>query len=215
MDALNILQTHKPFSALEPDILKKLADESTRLVALEQGEELTTEDIFGKVLGIAAEGKLCVYKKGGEKVLMNKLSDGALFGAANLFGGHANFVTRIFAETKAEVLLIDGGACEKLVKECPDFAEAYITFLTDRIRFLNGRISDLTLSGAEKKLAAYLAKQPDFVKPNRSKLSQLLNVGRASLYRAIDSLEARKTISKEDDGYRIINREELERIGNL
>ena len=77
--------------------------------------------------------------------------------------------------------------------ESPAFRENYIGFLGGRIRFLNRKIGYLTAGSAERRLALYLASLgPGEVRLSIpfSALSELLDIGRASLYRALDRLEA-------------------------
>ena len=76
------------------------------------------------------------------------------------------------------------------------FRKNYIGFLSDRIRFLNRKITYLTAGNAERRLALYLISfGTDHVELSESisALSDLLNLGRASIYRAFDKLA--------EDGY--------------
>ncbi len=72
----------------------------------------------------------------------------------------------------------------------------YLSFLTGRIFYLNRRIDAYTGGSAECRLAMYLLdNQQDGVPPKvtlpfgMNKLAELLGIGRASLYRAMETLE--------------------------
>ena len=83
-----------------------------------------------------------------------------------------------------------------LLTGTPAFALNYVAFLSDRIRFLNRRLACLGAGSAARRLAAWLdASIPDgaaeYELPlSLSRLPDALGVSRASLYRALDELEA-------------------------
>ena len=72
--------------------------------------------------------------------------------------------------------------------------------MSKKVVYLNRKISTLVAGSAEKKLVAYLLEiELDSVcsiNVSMSALADMLNVGRASLYRAIDDLENRGLIKK-------------------
>ena len=75
----------------------------------------------------------------------------------------------------------------------PRIALNVITLLTDRIAFLNKRVAELSSGDCENKLSRYLYDQ--YKKSgacelnfNCKKTAELLNIGRASLYRSIKKL---------------------------
>ncbi|MBR7099516.1 MAG: Crp/Fnr family transcriptional regulator, partial [Clostridia bacterium] len=82
-------------------------------------------------------------------------------------------------------------AVNHLLETNERFRENYIGFLSSRIRFLNRKIAYLTAGSAERRLALYLlslgAGEVE-LKESIAALSDLLNLGRASLYRAFDKL---------------------------
>ena len=72
--------------------------------------------------------------------------------------------------------------------------------MSKKVVYLNRKISTLVAGSAEKKLVAYLL-EVEFdsvcsLNVSMSSLADMLNVGRASLYRAIDDLENRGLIKK-------------------
>ena len=77
----------------------------------------------------------------------------------------------------------------------------YLTLLSDKIVYLNKKIAVLTAASAEKKLALYIYEHMinrEFTPgTSLSELASVLQMGRASLYRAIDELTEKKIISKQ------------------
>ena len=113
-----------------------------------------------------------------------------MFGIANLFSDEP-YVSEIRAHGACRVFMISEEAIRHLLENDSAFLYRYLAFLSGRIRFLNRKIGYLTAGSAERRLALYLVSLGrDSVRLDASisSLSELLDVGRASLYRAFDRL---------------------------
>lgn len=79
----------------------------------------------------------------------------------------------------------------QILLQNPVIAFNYIRFLSGRIQFLNRKIDSFTAPGAQQALLSYLRQQPGGKSVGLSmvKLSEMLNIGRTSLYRAVEQLE--------------------------
>ena len=131
-----------------------------------------------------------------------------MFGIANLFSD-APYISMIRAEGECRVLHISEGAIRTLLESDSGFLYRYLAFLSDRIRYLNRKIGFLTAGSAEQRLALYLASfGGDTVRleDSISSLSELLDVGRASLYRAFDRLTEDGFIRKEGRSITLLDR---------
>ena len=95
--------------------------------------------------------------------------------------------------------------CEALLRDNPDFSMAYIRFLSDRIRFLNKRLAELSAPAVEQRLAKYLSECDGRVSPNMVALASSLGIGRASLYRMLDDFIRRGLIRKENHDILILD----------
>lgn len=150
--------------------------------------------------GIVLSGRAAVTTRDpARSVLLRYLGAGDPFGIANLFCSEP-FVSLIRAASPCSCLFLTEDAVRVLLGESPAFRETYIGFLGGRIRFLNRKIGYLTAGSAERRLALYLSSlgAGEVRLPlSLSALSELLDVGRASLYRALDRLTA--------DGYLVRN----------
>lgn len=127
-------------------------------------------------------------------VLLRFLKSGDLFGIANLFSGpDTPFVSVVRAETDCTCVFVSERTVCELLNSDRAFRESYISYLSGRVRFLNRKIGYLTAGSAERRLALYLAGlgQGEIkLSESISSLSERLNIGRASLYRAFDRLQA-------------------------
>lgn len=163
-----------------------------------------------------AEGCVAVYRDSAQRsVLLNRLPCGSTFGASSLFGKDENFPTHLIAKASTRILFVSQETLESLFSQIPKTAVNYIRFLTDRIRFLNGKIRSFASGTNEEKLARFLLENEDngkiFVK-NLSSLASSLSLGRASLYREIESMTASGLISRSKNTIEILNKQNLERI---
>ena len=100
-------------------------------------------------------------------------------------------MSKIYADGACRCIFFSQESISRLLEQSDVFRRNYICFLSNRIRFLNRKISYLTAGSAERRLALYLLsfeKREVELEDSISSLSDLLNLGRASLYRAFDKL---------------------------
>lgn len=147
------------------------------------------------------------------KVTMNELHPGDVFGAAALFGSGEEYPSTVVAATDCRVLLISQETVSLWMSAVPRVAENYVRFLSDRIRFLNRRLSTLTAGQTDGKLWRYLLVHADEngvvrLPGGMTGLAERLDMGRSSLYRCLDSLTQRGSIRREGKQIIIINQEE-------
>jgi len=215
--AETLLSKHQVFSKLTPEELSRLTEpgpDRGGLRSYKAGELIYSPESFRKAAGLVVKGSLTVTRAGDPGVLLNILKKSDVFGIAALFSTKGDsYVTEVRARTDSEVFFIPGSAISELVRENPDFAESYISYLSDKIRFLNGRITDFTAPSVEKRLARFLAERArtegNVLKPNKTALAKALNVGRASLYRAFTELENRGLITLDSGCIRVNDRANL------
>ncbi len=179
-----------------------------------KGDKFNTEK---NSLFIILKGSACVYGiSKSQPVILNILNKGGIFGMASLFGEKCE-TTSILAKHNCIYALITQECVEEMLKNDIDFTKNYICFLSDKIRFLNKKISFFTSGNTEKKVAGYILSLPienNTVKleMNMSKLAQNLDIGRASLYRALDTLEENCFITRENNVIKITSPEEFKKI---
>lgn len=182
-------------------------------VSYNKGEVFFSGEHFQKSLGILLEGEAKVYRAGEGRILLNRLAVGSAFGAAALYGGKEEYLTEIQAASFVRVLFLTQEMLSDLMKKNFCIAENYICFLSGRIRFLNERISGFTGESAEQKVADYFslhasAEGKVLLPKSMTELCSMLGIGRTSLYRAIDALEAAGFLKKEGKQYYLCRQEE-------
>ena len=187
----------------------------------EKGEMIYGPSHFERSLGVLSEGQCEVTKEtaDGRQLVMSRLGTGVMFGAAALFNREEVYPTEIRALSRCRVIFWPEELLQALFRREIRLAEAYISYLCGRVHFLTRRIDALTAGSAERKLASYLAEQAQprleggyFLRwSSAASLSRTLNIGRASLYRAIDQLTAEKLIQKESKTLCIPDMERLKK----
>ena len=108
----------------------------------------------------------------------------------------------------------------KFLAASPRVSENVIRFMAGRISFLNKRIATFSGNRVEDRLSAYLLCERDKYLSESFPFSYVrcaeeINAGRASVYRAVASLEGDGLIRICDKTVYIIDREGLERIINV
>ena len=171
-------------------------------------------------------GCLCVLISGQAKVhalspdpahaaLLRTMEAGAVFGVHCIFNADLLPQSHIVAQKPCRVLLIPCALWEEILAAHAPTMANYVRFLTQRIHFLNQKIRYLTAGSAERRLALYLLSEilqenvPITLSISAVSLADLLDLGRASLYRAIDRLTEDGFLVRNGHEYTLLHRDEL------
>jgi CRP-like cAMP-binding protein len=190
-----------------------ISDEHCIQQSYQKGAVIYDEMHFLHCMGILLSGAVQVAKRtcDGKKLIMSRLTPGECFGAAAMFHRRNRYATILTAEKPTTVLFVPEELIVWSMRRDPVITENYITYLSDRIWFLNTKISALTAGSAEQRLAVFLLEQGS-VSSSMTDLSHQLNVGRASLYRALDVLEANGYIRKGSKSIEVMNEDGLRQL---
>lgn len=162
-------------------------------------------------VGFLLEGRATVTSRG---AILNRLSAPACFGVAQIYAPRGDLPTRITAKTPCRAVFLKEKDFDLLLAD-PRFARNLAAFLADRIRFLNRRIAAFTAPDARLRAAFYLSElagSGESVILNFSAMARELDLGRASLYRALDALESEGLIEKRGKTVRIPDPAALRRL---
>ena len=212
------------YEALSEIFLFKDMDKDTALSFLEecsrrdysQGEIIHSVENPFRGIGALLIGKARIVS-GGE-TLLRILECGDIFGAATVFDLDESNRTSVIAYGKCSVLHIPERVIVDIITNDKNAAMRYIAFLSDRVNFLNSRISTLTAGDAVSKAAGYILSldaDDDGIAEIGDSLTHIaskLNMGRASLYRTIDRLASEGFIKRDKNTLTILDRKGLEDI---
>ncbi len=182
-----------------PSALAVFEKHDCKTVAFEEDEIILSQSNSERHAGIFLSGEAVVTTADDSKnALLRFFKAGDFFGIANLFTNE-DYVSSIKAKKKCSIFFFREEAIRELLETDKTFLYNYLTFLSGRICYLNRKIRYLTAGSAERRLALYLSsfgKDTIELDASLSSLSELLDIGRASLYRAFDTLIADGYIQK-------------------
>ncbi len=163
------------------------------------GEEIRLEKDGTTRMGILLSGGLKILSPSDDTIL-NRLEPSSLFGVSCLYGEKS--AETVIIASKASTVLFLSGEDSQVLWENRALRKNLISFLTDRIRFLNRKIASFTAHSSEEKLLCYLQQNADengriTLTRSYSELARALHLGRASLYRAMEKLESRGVMTRD------------------
>ncbi len=211
---------HPVFTGVTPRVLNRCFHENTMEIAeFSAGTVAYSSVNEGVRVGVLIDGTAQVQTgnaSSAEHALLKSMEIGDIFGIANLYAEDEPFPCLIVAESACKILFLQGDAFKKLIESDHRALRNYLAFQSRKIVYLNKKILTFTAGSAEKKLAIFLLEHQRngiFTPPcSMSELSDMLGIGRASLYRAIDSLASCGLIEKKDKQIYIRNMEALSRM---
>ena len=204
-------------------IFRNMSSETeTILVNLEEtvfsaGERIVDAQNFESFrgLGVLLSGKACVFGKNREKeVLLNRLEESDVFGAATVFFSEREAVSTVTAKTKCRILFIERDLLERIMENDFAVASAYIAFLSERVYFLNRKIIGFTAKSADCALADYVLRTADetgSLTVNMTRIASSLDIGRTTLYRVLELLRDEGLLAYDGKKMQILDRELLEK----
>lgn len=176
-------------------------------IVFSKGDELYRN---GK-LGIITEGSATVKRLNdiGDSITIRTISQNELFGAASVFGSWKDGMSSIIANDICKVLYISEETFCDVIKKYPQISINYISYLSDRIRFLNHKLDAFTAKTTEERLYEFLLSQSDAqgnvnLSFGMAELARRLNVGRTSIYRDISTLESKKLLERNGHNFKIL-----------
>ncbi|MGN0469133.1 MAG: Crp/Fnr family transcriptional regulator [Acutalibacteraceae bacterium] len=213
-EILNRVKENDLFSSVDFGLLKNVFnEENTFFEKYKNGELIYSSEKFKNAVGFIVSGEAKVIRKG-SRVLVGRLQKNDVFGCQSLFLSASYFSNEIVAKGETTVLYISKAAVVVLMQNEPCFSLDYIRYLSKRIYFLGQKIVGYTGGSAESRLANFLLNSFGDYKTfeldmTMSQLADWLDIGRASLYRALDAIEKAGAVEKSGKVIRLLNREKL------
>jgi len=202
-------------SKILSDILSEI-DYETNVYS--RGDTICSPNDFKCGISFILSGKCEVSSNHESKsVILNTLEEQDSFGALTLFSSCEEYPTEIKATKKSTVLFIPKESIMFLISKHPDISVNLMRFLSEKISFLNAKIKNMTMGSIESKFASYLLDQAKKLGQNTfvlnlKKCSEVLGVGRASIYRVMSLLKAKGCVSFENKVIIIDDIKKLEEI---
>ncbi len=201
------------FRQVKEDMIRDwLTRADVTITEYEAGEYLFRKNDVSDRLGILLRGTADVRRESCDGMMhMATLHKNDLFGAASLFSKNEPYVTNICCNERVRALIIPEDVFLDLLSGNKTVLKNYLSYLNDRIRFLSKRLDAFSKNSVAARIMTYFSSESKdgvcCVK-NYTKLSESLCVSRATLYRALDTLEEEHKIRR--NGKEIIMLEDYE-----
>ena len=194
---------------LEKDDINEILKLFPSSQTFKKGDTIYSQKVFNNAIGFIIKGTAFAVSNNQNKIMLQTFECGMCFGAAALFGGNDIYVSTITAKTDCEILFLSEQTLKQIFQKYPKTAINYITFLSDKVRFLNNKLCVISCSGAEDTLYTYFSSVADQdgyaqIPQNMTRFAKMLGLSRATLYRALDTLLENGNILKENNKFKVI-----------
>lgn len=216
-----IIREHRIFLGISEGVLTKFVYMRGELRTYEPGEEMLDFSDPACGIGFLTSGRGVIYSADeGKNMLMRFVSTGDGVGIASLFSS-APLSTRLVAcgDIPSKLFVLPREAFLELLDYDTTgvLRNNLLSFMSDRIAFLNGRIACVTGGSAERRLAMFIRSSPDssgtvHIGMSMKALASALDIGRASLYRAMDALTDAGIIARDGNNITVLAPERLSEI---
>ena len=202
----------------EQDLNEIIKTISPEIIEYEPKAEIYTPNAYEHKIGFIVNGECAVerIKNDGNAVPLNTLRSGDSFGIMTVLSCSDEFPTKVVAKKKSRIVFITKKDTLYLINQHSQIAMNVISFLAKKIEFLNNKVATFSSDTVEEKLANFIfleyKKRNSVEFPfNCKKTAEVINSGRASLYRAITALNDENIIRLENKKIIILDPEGLER----
>ena len=206
------------FFGANPETVKKFLCDKALDIVLYKVQDIIISPVTNDIkIGIVLEGKIEIAApQNAHKVLLKTAGRGTIFGIANLYADTDEFPTQISAKTDTRILFISSDAFRDMLESDMTLMKNFLTFLSKKITYLNKKIVSYTAGNTEQKLAYFIYENSvDGVfsaDVSISDIAVMLDMGRASLYRAFDYLEGEGIIKRDGRKIYVLDKQKLKKI---
>ena len=200
------------FDGLDNESINSISLTFPKTQTFKKGEIIYSADTFKNAIGFVIEGSVVAVANNHNEILLKNFTQNMCFGVASIFGGGEVYVSTITAKTDCEILFLSEEHLKTIFNHYPEVAINYITFISDKIRFLNEKLRVISCMSAEDTLMTYFSSVADAdgytnIPDNMTRFAKTLGLSRATLYRALDILEKNGSILKENNKLKVIKNE--------
>ena len=207
------------FKGLDQKTISKIIESNPpKITGYKRNDLIYPSKSPDEAVGFVIHGKceIRTLRADSGKTVINILSPGDSFGILSVFSGD-DFPTEIYAAVNSTVLFFSKEQIIGFANNCSQISTNIITFLAERVNFLNRKIATFSAKSVESKLASFILDEcekqsSDTIIFNAKKTSEEIGAGRASVYRALSSLQVSGLIIFTNKQIQVINKKELERI---
>jgi CRP-like cAMP-binding protein len=195
----DIIKGNPIFDGVSEDQLKKIFNKiHHRIVKYSKGETVFTESDFKPSMGIILRGMVEAQKLhySGKVIILNRMNKGDILGISALFNNKNYYPSRIVAKNNCKILFISQEELLKIFETDFTILQRYLSFISDKIYFLNKRIEGFTYESIQERVLCFLESERErqdnqdeiVIRYSKQELAEYLCISRASLYRVLNDL---------------------------
>jgi CRP/FNR family transcriptional regulator len=220
MDKLAVLRRSLLFSALDATFLPKIAGRAFSK-AFGRGETVFQEGEEARGFYIVGRGRVKIFKlsPGGGEHILHLIGEGGVFAEAVVFGRLTRYPAFAQALTDAQLLFFPKQDFLQLMKADFGLTLAVLNSVSEKLRYFNALVEELSLKSADARLAKYLLdlslRAPEAVFAlgvKKVELAARLGIAPETLSRLLRRFKTRKLISLQKDRIRLLAKDRLQRI---
>ncbi len=215
-------------SCLRTLVVKKLyqsLNASTKIYSYNKGDYIVMAGSRYHGMGILLEGNGVVTKENaaGNRVMMNLIKPGSIFGEVIAFSGTEKWPSNVQAQTNCRVMFIEN---EMILNQCSEACSHHSQLIRNLLKsvstraiMLNRRVEYLSMKGINSKIASFLLEYMEkagsntFRLPvNRNEMAEFLNISRPSMSREMGIMRDKGIIEFHKEAIKIIDVEKLIRM---
>lgn len=213
---LDALKGSELFENIDEKFLRKLLVPEN-LFKARKNEFIISNDTKEKFIAVLLKGKtITKTDEQSDKVILSDDEVSDVIGTTLVYSNNNTNIETMSLCNSVYLKITE----DSLTEMCMNEKQIYINLMNimnKRLNFLLKRIKGFTARSAEKKLALYIK---DLLKDNKeitidismSKLAIMLDLGRASLYRALDTLENNNVIIKNKKQIRVVDFKKFDKL---
>jgi CRP/FNR family cyclic AMP-dependent transcriptional regulator len=216
--AASLLGRVEPFRALDEEARLTMVEHATRRV-VDKGQMVFWQDDPGEAMFVLLEGsvKLVTVSRDGELIELHRHSAPAIFGELALLDGGPRSASAEAVERSTR-LVVTRPELLRLLRSDDQVAESLLRILGAMVRRTTRQVSDLAFLDLQGRVAGQLLALAGDGGAARTRqmtqaeLASMVSGARQTVNQALRSLEAHGYIRADGRGFRILDRERLERL---
>lgn len=193
-----------------------------RISKFEKGEFVTMEghDFIG--IGIILDGKVKITQtnEAGERMILNQLSPGGVFGEMIAFSNNNKWLATVVADSNCTVMFLRSDAiinhCQRMCIGHKQLMLNMLTIVSNKALMMNRKVRYLSIKSMRGKLSKFLMeeyhrhnKKMFEIRYNRNELAEFLHVSRPSMSRELSRMKDEGIIDYYKESFKLLDIETL------
>lgn len=195
----NAIKKNSVFGGIDEEQLKNIFKKiEYKINDYIKGQVVFSEFDYKSEMGIVLKGNVEVQKLhySGKVIILNRMVEGDILGILALFNNKNYYPTRIVAKNNCKILFVHQKEMLKIFEMNSIVLRNYLSFISDKIYFLNKRIEGFTYENIHDRILCFFESEKQkqnnqkeiILRFSKQELAEYLCISKASLYRVLNHL---------------------------